>query len=440
MATANSRMRHNFIVLGIDFAFFGMALGFINPYTVLPAFVTRLGASDALVGLLVTVFYLAWDLPQLAAGNIIARHPRKKPTLLRMAFLGRPVVFGFALLLFVTGGEPTWLVVALLMLVLAILFSTDAFAAIAWFDILGRAFPSERRGGFLSIWQAFKAAGVIGVASVAAYILSERGPEFPYNYALLFTLGGVGLLVSALALTFVHEPALAEDEPASTQIAWRDFGPHLLHSWRNDSKLRLITISRILIRLATMASAFYVLYATQVLHFPIETIGLFILGQNLGALGGSLLLGRITDRFGPRRAIQVGALFVLSAPMLALAMALSSAPIAQILRQLYLWIYICIGMTENVVILGYLNYILDSAPPGQRTIYMGASNAISGLGVLGPLFAGWLLSLSTYPVLFGVAAIFAVVAVLIAFRLPDSRIAHSAGDSPLSTGTAEREA
>lgn len=100
MTARHTKQTHNFIAFGIDVIFFGLALKFIDPTTILPAFATQLGASSTLLGLLITTFHLAWSLPQLAAGNVVARYPSKKPALLthpayrwsvRLAFLAPAV-------------------------------------------------------------------------------------------------------------------------------------------------------------------------------------------------------------------------------------------------------------------------------------------------------------------------------------------------------------
>jgi MFS family permease len=416
------RLRHNLIVFGVDFIAFGIGVSFINPYTVLPAFATRLGMSEALIGLLITVFYLSWDLPQLIAGNIIARVPRKKPVLMRAAAIGRPAILIFALFLFLTGGKPDWLSVVLLFVALAALFSTDAFAAIAWFDLLGRAFPPERRGSYLAIWQIIKACGALGVFFLVKTVLGEDGPEFPTNYAILFLAGSIGLLISGVALAFIYEVPHGDSEPPTTHIEWRDFQNHLATVWQQDRKMREANIARVLVVLGTMATSFYVLFATQVAHLPDVVIAQFILAQTIGALVGSVLFGRVADRFGSLRVIQVGALVVLSAPIIALALALLPIFSSNGVVTLLLAVYVIIGASENIGILGFMNYVLDIAPPGQRTIYMGISNALNGVGVLGPLLAGWLLSLTSYPILFSVAIFFALTGMIFAVRLPNIRI------------------
>lgn len=433
----DQKLRRNFIAFGIDFIAFGVAINFISPTTVLPAFATRLGASDALVGLLVTVFYLAWDLPQVIAGNIIARVEHKKPALMRAATIGRPAILLFALFLFLTGGEPFGLSIALLFAALAILFSTDAFAALAWFDLLGRVFPSEKRGGYLALWQIFRAVLALGVFYLVSLILSERGPDFPYNYGLLFLFGSAGMLISWIALATIHEPPHTEDEPATTHIAWSEFRHHLAGIWNEDRRLREATVARILVVLSTMASAFYVLFATEVAGLPEGVIGSFILAQTMGSLAGSVALGRIADRFGSQRVIQIGALVVIMAPIIGLMLAVLGAIPASLLTALLLMIYVIIGVTENIGILGFMNYVLDITPPGQRTIYMGVSNTIAGLGVIGPLFAGWLLSISSYPVMFAAAIMFGIGALILAARLPDGRVTVRPAASEVTAFTPE---
>jgi len=69
--------------------------------------------------------------------------------------------------------------------------------------------------------------------------------------------------------------------------------------------------------------------------------------------------------------------------------------------------------------------MLEISPPDQRTIYMGAGNAIASLGVLGPTFAGWLLGRTTYGVLFVISLLFGIAALVTALRMQNSR--RSAG-------------
>ncbi len=119
------------------------------------------------------------------------------------------------------------------------------------------------------------------------FILSESGPPYPFNYALLFAIAGLLLLVSMFGLSLIYDNRSPASEPTTTVIAWRDFGRHLARLWKQDSRLRHISIARVLFTLSTMAFPFYVLYATEKLHFTEQVIGVFIVAQTGGVLASA---------------------------------------------------------------------------------------------------------------------------------------------------------
>jgi MFS family permease len=418
----------NLVAFGTDYVAFNIAMALLNINTVLPAFASRLGGSTTLVGLLITILLLGWNLPQLPAGNLAARQRRKKPMLVTVSLIGRPVVLIVGIVIALTRATPAWLSLLVIFIGMSFFVVADSFATVAWLDILGRAIPPEKRGRYISIWQVVKAAGVFGASQLVRYILSENGPSFPYNYALLFIGGGLALGASTAAITAIYEPPPSQGETTNGQIAWHDFGKHIIHIWQGDSRLRHITLARLLFALSTMAFPFYVLYATTELRLPARTIGTFVLAQTIGTLLASLFLGRVADQRGPRLVIQIGTALVLTAPLLALAVIATQGngtSLPSLLSRAYVWVYVCMGLAENLLMLGFVNYMLEISPPDQRTIYMGAGNAIASLGVLGPTFAGWLLGRTTYGVLFVISLLFGIAALVTALRMQNSR--RSAG-------------
>jgi len=415
------KQTRNLFAFGLDTIAFSIALGFINVNTILPAFVSQLGASSTSVGFLVTVFGLSWSLPQLFAGNIVARFERKKPLILVIAFAGRITIPAMAVLIAATGANPSWLIQAMLYIALAIFLGSDAVAAVCWLDMLGRAFPPDKRGRYISIWQSIAAVGVMGASELVRQALSEGKLPFPDNFALIFALGGAALYISAIGTTLIYEPSPTDKEDPASTIVWRDFGRHLIRIVSEDRNLRRAMIARVLFSYGMMAFPFYVLYATDELRVPEQTIGVFIFAQTVGTILASLVLGHIADRHGPQHAVKIGASIILSAPILALVMSMSGHNTALLLRNAYLWIYICIGLATNLLFLGFMNYVLDIAPASQRTIYLGAFSTINSLGVVAPTLAGWLLATTSYSVLFAVSLAFGALAAFYALRLPSTR-------------------
>lgn len=413
--------RRNVFAFGGDTIAFQIALSFINVNTILPAFVAQLGGSSTSVGFVVTAFGLSWCLPQLIAGNVVARYTRKKPLVVLLAFLGRVTMPAMALLIVATQANPPWLIQTMLYVALAIFLGSDAFATMGWLDMLGRAIPPDKRGHYISLWQAIAAVGVTGASMLVGLILSEQGPAYPNNFALIFALGSVMLYASAVSAATIHEPHISDENPTTQHIVWSDFGRHLIQIWREDHRFRQAAVVRVLFSMGAMAFPFYVLHATDELHLPEQTIGIFIFAQTAGAMVSSLFLGRVADRYGPQRIIQIGSCIILSAPILGLVLASGNRGMVDILRNAYLWIYVCIGLANSLLFLGFSNYMLDIAPASQRTIYLGAFNAINSVGTLGTTLAGWLLGATSYSVLFAVSLLFGVSTFVFALRLPSMR-------------------
>ncbi len=424
MTHAYPKKTRNFIAFGTDYVFFASALAFMGLNTILPSFANQLGASPTLVGSIVTVLLISWCIPQLVAGNLAARFERKKSLLVRMVFAGRPFTLLVPLIVILTQARPAWLNLLVILAAMAIFFGTDAFAAVPWYELLGRAFPADERGRIISIWQVGKAVMLFGLAILTGWILSGQGPSFPYNYALLFWGGVVCLGISAIGITGIYESPPPEDEPAATYVAWRSFGTYLLRLWQEDPRFRQLVLARVLFSYSTMAFPFYVLYATDELLMSPQTIGAFIFAQTAGASLSSLILGRVADRWGAQRVIQIGTSVAITAPILALALTLAQDSLTVFLTYIYIWVYVCIGLTENMMMLGYMNYLFDIIPSGKRAMYMGTFNALTSIGVLAPTVAGWLLGQTSYGVLFGVALIFGIITLTLVSRLPLARDLH----------------
>jgi len=76
-------VRHNVVALGADYALFMVALAFVSPSTILPAFAAWLGAPNVVIGAIPAVMTLGWFLPCLFAAPHTEGLTRKLPFLLR---------------------------------------------------------------------------------------------------------------------------------------------------------------------------------------------------------------------------------------------------------------------------------------------------------------------------------------------------------------------
>jgi len=415
---SNSNYRRNFVCFMLDYVFFGVGLAFMSQTTVLPSFISQLTDSAPLIGLASTIQTGAWLLPQLIAASYLADKDRKKPYLLLPAIIGRPVFLLLAGVLFLAGDRDPALILGLFLVALTIFTGTDALAAVAWFDILSETIPAARRGRLFGIGQVVSGLLAVGVGAVVNALLGPHGPPFPNNYALLFFLAGLSFLASWIAVSFLHEPARSAQ---AEKLSWNDFLPKLLTVLRENHTFSLITVLRLLTGLSGMATPFYVVYATGELHFGTEAIGLFLSSQIVGGILAGFVLGYLNERSGSKIVVQYSVMIALASPLLALLIR-PLAPLAGASTiYVYSLIFFAIGALNSAYMTGFINFVLELAPPEERATYIALTNTLCGVLLVVPLLGGWLLQATSYPVLFAVTAGGVVLGLALTFRLEEPR-------------------
>lgn len=410
--------RHNLICFTLDYILFGLGMAFMSPTTVLPSFVSQLTDSPLLVGLVLTIQTGAWLLPQLIAANYLADKTHKKPYLLLPAAFSRLALLLLAVVVFLTRDSSPGLILILFFAALAIFMGTDALASVAWLDILGRAIPPTRRGRLFGGGQIVLSLTSIGVGAAVNAILGANGLPFPQNYALIFLLASFSFSASWLAMSFLREPA----HPAQKdRLSWRAF---LLKLWTvlgEDRAFRQVTIVRLLAGLGGMAIPFYIVYAIDVLGTGEEAIGFFLAAQMIGSALAGFIMGYLSERSGSKAVIQLSNALALSSPILALSLPAFKLGTGPMLIYLYTLVFAAIGAVNSSFVLGFLNFVLEMAPPEERPTYIGLANTISGLLLLPPLLGGWLLGATSYPVLFAVTAAGVAISLALSSRLVEPR-------------------
>jgi MFS family permease len=416
--TSNPHYRQNFICFVLDYVFFGVSLAFISQTTVLPSFISQLTDSAPLIGLSSTIQTGAWLLPQLMAASYLANKAPKKPYLLKFAALGRPVFWLLAGVLFLAGDGARALILALLFISLAVFNVTDAVASIAWFDMFSTAIPPARRGRLIGTGQVLSGLLTVGAGAVVNAVLGPQGPPFPHNYALLFFLAGLSLFASWLSISFLHEPV---GQTQGQRLPWNAFLPKLLAVLREDHTFSLVTVVRLLAGLSGMAMPFYVVYATDQLRFGVESIGLFISSQVMGSILAGFVLGYLNERSGSKIVIQCSTILGIASPLLALLIPPISHLTGASTIYVYALIFLAIGALNSSFMPGFMNFVLELAPPEERPTYIALANTLCGSLLVVPFLGGWLLQATSYPVLFAATVGGVTLALILTFRLKEPR-------------------
>lgn len=414
--------RRNFWSLAADYCFFGVASTLINPNTVLPSFLTALGAAPVIIGLVSSLHTAAGLIPQLLAARYLGDKPYKKPYILLPAGASRTLLLLLVVLLWATGARPAWLAIAAIALATAGFWAGNALAAVAWLDLISKVIPGRRRGRLFGGSQAV--SGLLGLAAGAfvEWMLGERGPGFPHSYTWLYLLGVIMLALSWLSSAL----AVEEDPTPPTAVpSWRAYLPQLWAVVRRDPAFRRYLIARLFYALSALAMPFYMTFALRRLGLPAGVAGRYTSFGVAGGIAASLVYGWAGERWGSRWVIQAGAALGAAVPLAALILPqLVSDPIWA--AWAFGLVFFCLQATISSTMPGWMTYLLQLAPEGQRPLYIGLTNTLNGASTLFSLAGGLLLEWTggRYGLLFGLTAAGMLVALWLTIRLP---AADSAG-------------
>jgi MFS family permease len=412
--------RRNFTCLALDFGLFGLAMAFIGSNTVIPGYLTALGASAAVVGLITSLQNASWLLPQLFAARTLADKPRKKPHILRPAAAGRLLFLLLGALLWFTRARPAWLILLLSTVAIIGFWIGDGMASVPWFDLLSKAVPARRRGRLTSAGQVL--SGILGFVAgfVVEWLLSPQGPAFPDNYVSIFLCGFSALTVSIVATALIVEPPGAPTEPVPS---WRAYLPQLWHVLKHDHVFRRFVVARQLFSLSGLATPFYMTYALTQLGLPAQVAGRYTSISVVGSIVAALVMGWLNERYGSKRVIVASICLATCVPVLALVVPWVLPATGPALPWGYGLVFFALSATMSSMLPGWMNFVLEHAPELERPKYVGLTNTLNGLGTLFSTLGGLILAWSNdnYRLLFVLTLAGLSLAWPLALRLRDPR-------------------
>jgi hypothetical protein len=358
-----SERNYRLIMLNGWLVFLGDA--FFNGSIVLASFAAKLGAANWIIGLFPALLNAGSMVPQMFIAPYVMRMPIKLVLYRRMATLRVASLALIALSGFFASGE--WLL-WLFVVGLALNGLFTGFSSLSFWETTAKTIPMQRRAGLFSA-RNLVGGGLAFLAGFVVQFVLHLPLAFPYNYAIIFSLGTVIFAIGWRYFGLVDEPPDTHPPAGhlSLRLPFRDF------------YFRRFLRVRVMLALAGMIEPFYATYAVRT-HKETDAIGTYLAVYTMASLLSNLLWVWLSKRYGSQGLILVGASLGAITPAVALLVAPDWFWIVFVLQGTYL----------SALGIGTSTYLINLAPTNARSAYIGISNTIVGLLAFSPVLGGWL--------------------------------------------------
>ena len=171
----------------------------------MPALVSKLTDSKMALGLIPAISSLGFYLPQLFIANLSERMRYKKPFVMWIGGLVERLPFLLiALAIWFLGASSPAITLTFFFLLLVMTSFGSGIGTPAWFDIIAKVIPVQRRGFWSGLSHGLGALIGAGGALYFGQVLDRI--NFPLNFAILFTIAFAMLVISFIGLALNREP------------------------------------------------------------------------------------------------------------------------------------------------------------------------------------------------------------------------------------------
>ncbi len=392
----------------VDAVGWPLAWSLISSVTVLPYFISKLGGSNVLVGLISTVFAIGYSLPALFVSRLIEKRPVQVKAMFRIALVERVWLIPIIPATVAWGrSHPQWVLLTFFACIAAHA-ATLGCNYPAYATMIRKVIPANWRGRLYGIGGAVGGLLGVGGARLARYLLVHYG--YPDGYAWCFGVCLLILFLSVIPLGLMREPAEIAIPPE------RSFGPYLrsaVETLRRHKDFSLFVLWLVLSVFHYVALAFYTVYAKQRFSVDAGQVASFTAAMMGANTLGYLVWGLLGDRRGLRKVLVGGQWCACVAVLMALL-----APSAE---AFYL-VYALASLGSTAFEIASMNIVLEFAPRGLSALYAALSSTlVAPFRALLPLAGGLVADHLGFPPLFVVCGVCSTAGLVVLARVRDPR-------------------
>lgn len=406
------QLQTNFRHLYFDIGWFGILNG--SALAFLTIYAARLGASTNQVGLINAMPAMISLGLAIPIGGWLERRPIVKSVL--WGAIGQRIFYLLMALLpwIFADNQQVWI----LILFTFLMSIPGSIIAVGFNALFASAVPIRYRGMVASRRNAVFAVVTVVTSIFAGWILTVL--PFPTGYQIVFGLGAVGGIASAIHLAFV-KPVVDEDEALAVVPLIDPPKEALKRSQKIIDMVRRHLHTEALkgsfAKALLLLTFFHLVHYLSIPIFPVFTVNVLNLSDQTLSLGnalfyvtmfiGSTRVGDLAAKLGNKKLTGIGISMLGSYPFL---LSFAVGPF------LYYAASFFGGFAWSMVNVGMVNYLLEKVPANKRTGYLawfavGSNGAILAGTLLGPMI-GNLTGLTLGLAIFGVLRMIAGFAIL----------------------------
>ncbi len=367
--------------------FLSFTMATIDFNTVFPSLITDLGGSKVIFGLLYSTLLGAPYLFNLLFGHYIHKHIFRRKFLLIGIYLRGLSFFGMAAVTYSLAVHAPRTVIASFFFWTFLFSVSGGFAGISYTDIIGKLVPPTERGKLYAAKQFTSSIAAFIGGLIVTGAFSTTNLPFPADYSLVLGMGGLGLVIAAIAFWFIREPPspAVSDNQVSFWALLRQI-PKMLG--KNQEFMRFIIVQN-LTSFSLMVMPFYMVFAKEHFRVADSYIGRYLLFQIAGAVLSNIVWGFISNKHGPktvvRTCVALGGLIPLAA-----------VGAAYIGPNAFAAVFFLVGFVRSGRQVGFDPYTLEIVPEKERPVYLGIQGTLNVLIVVMPFLGGVLIHLCGY--------------------------------------------
>ena len=400
------------------FYYISLRIGWIfkTETIVMPTVLDIIGGTASIGGFLPMLNRLGQSVPPFLASDFVRGAKRKKWIVVGSSFTMGGCFMALSLLWYATGGNATWNLPALFLVIYAIFFTAMGINQLVVNTLIGKLIRVRRRG-LLSLL----GTGIGAVLAVlAAYYLLHRWlptgdvSADQYRFDWVFGVTGTMFIVAGVCAAFWVERSDGEASAARGPLQL------LSASWatlRVDRNFLLLAVIAGLFGMGLTLSPHYQRLGRDRFDLDLTALIPWVLAQNIGAALFSIPAGWVADRFGVRIVLRTMLLVVCLIPLGALALA--TYPEAG-----KVWYTLVFGMLGimPVTIRMFNYYTLEIADRGNHPRYLSTlSLAMSVPPFFLSVFFGWLVDRVGFEIVFSIVVACMLVGWVLTFWLKEPR-------------------